>query len=185
MTTPHEPRSAVPGHRALAVWAWVWLVFALPFLTDAACNILVGLLLLGSWAVLALAWLVLGLVGLPRSLGSRWWWASAVAGCLGVVLALTDVGLAARVALSRPWLEDYARQVPRDKRNSSHEPRWVGLFRVDGTENQGGAVFLYTGTGYLNRYGVAYIPPDERPRDFDKIRTRPLLGPWESFVWKF
>jgi hypothetical protein len=61
----------------------------------------------------------------------------------------------------------------------------VGLFLVDGTENRGGAVFLYTSTGWLNRHGVACIPPGLESRYFERRRTWPLLGPWHTFEWKF
>jgi hypothetical protein len=169
----------------LAVLAWLWLLLALPFLTDAACNVFAGLFLFGTWLLLAVAWLFVGLVGLPHSLSSRLWWAAAVAGCLGVGLAFTDAGLLVRVALSQPWLEAYARQVPLDSRDTLHEPQWVGLFRVDGEENRGGAVFLYTSYGYLNRYGLAYIPSEQAFHQFSRMRKRPLLGEWHVFEWKF
>jgi hypothetical protein len=180
----HLVRTAC-GARALAVLAWVWLVLALPFLTDVGCNFLVALFLAGTWLLLAVAWLVVGLARLPRHLPSRSWWLAAAAGCLGPCLMLTDAGLRARLEVSRPRLEAYAREIPTDTGDCYHEPRWVGLFRLDGTENRGGAVFLYTSHSFLNRHGLAYVPTDDRSRDFSRIRVHPLHGEWCRFDWKF
>jgi hypothetical protein len=42
--------------RALAALAWGWLVVALPFITDAAVNVFLGLVLAAVWLGLTLAW---------------------------------------------------------------------------------------------------------------------------------
>jgi hypothetical protein len=172
--------------RTLAILAWLWVTVALVFLTDVSCSFGVGVGLLVFWVVLALQWLIMGLAGLPDLRSKRFWWiAAGVAGCFGLVLTFTDVGLVVRTALSRPWLDAYAQKVAVDTRDQLHEPRWVGLFRVDGTENRDGAVFLYTSYGFFNRYGLAYIPPSMQSRKFNRIRTHPMLGRWYTFEWKF
>src|SRR5437899_997592 len=97
-TMPTRPDWTTTGERALAVLAWLWLLVARPFLTDVACNLFVGGLLCGTWVLLALAWLLVGLVGLRHSQTGRSWWLAAIAGCLGVGLTFTDAGLVARMA---------------------------------------------------------------------------------------
>jgi hypothetical protein len=88
------------------------------------------------------------------------------------------------VALSRPWLEDYARSVPPGTSESMHDPRWVGLFLVDGTEEHQGAVVLYTSHSWINRHGVMYDPSGaQRPPKFRNVA--PLVGDWYRFEWKF
>jgi hypothetical protein len=182
----------------LAVLAWLWLLTALPFLTGSDGEILIGgkagflldvfffVFFFLAWCVLAFAWLLLAWAGAWRS---RWWWAAGVAGwlgaLLGVLLPLTGAGLMARVALSRPWLDAYVKQVPINDGEYIHEPRWVGLVQVDGTVNDGGAVFLYTGHDWINRHGIVYIPPDQESRQFPRRRTWPLLGRWHCFYERF
>jgi hypothetical protein len=178
-------QSEATRERTLAALAGLWLVIALPFLTDAACIFPAALFLLATWVVLAVAWVVVGLAGWPRSLRSRPWWFVAVAGCLGAHLSFSDAGLIARVTLSRPWLDAYAREVAPGTA-AAHEPRWVGLFLVEQTEEEGGVVFLYTSRGFLDRHGLAYAPGVRRKSLFGgRIIDRPLDGPWHTFVWSF
>jgi hypothetical protein len=181
---------AVPDLRArgpawLAALAWLWLLAALPFLTDTACNVFAGLLLLLTWVPLALAWAVEALAWRWHAWSRRWLLAAGAALGLGVALAFTDAGLAARAALSRPWLDAYARGVPLNGGESTHETRLVGLFLVDGTENVDGVVFLYTNQGWLDRYGLAYVPSQQEGVPISHRSTRPLLGRWHAFRWKF
>jgi hypothetical protein len=174
---------AVQG-RTHAALAWLWLLAALPHLTDAACPLPVGLLLFATWVLLAVSWLAVGVFSRSRT-GRLWWLAAGVAGCLGVVLAFTDIGLIARVAVSRPWLDVYARQVTPGTA-AAHEPRWVGLFLVEQTEEEGGVVFLYTSRGFINRNGLAYVPQEEGTVRFGGRRINDRLhGFWHSFEWKF
>jgi hypothetical protein len=170
--------------RTHAALAWLWLLAALPFLTDAACNVLAGLVLLASWSFLAVAWLAVGVVS--RSRTSRLWWlAAGVAGGLGAALAFTDIGLVARVAVSRPWLDAYARQVAPGTA-VAHEPRWVGLFLVEQTEEEAGVVFLYTSRSFLNRNGVAWVPPGQGTTRLGSRHIHDCLhGPWHGFEWNF
>ena len=104
------------------------------------------------------------------------------AGALGFALAVTDWGLALRVALCEGTLCSYVDGVlPGAKPDRT--PRWVGLFRVEETQEYGGAVYLYTSRSFLNRHGVAYIPPGGNPAP--RIGVHHLYGSWYSFVWRF
>jgi hypothetical protein len=60
----------------------------------------------------------------------------------------------------------------------------VGLFLVEGIEEFQGAIFLYTSNGFINRYGIAYVPPGTElpPRRF---LIKNLSGNWYSFGWRF
>jgi hypothetical protein len=166
---------------SLDTLAWSWLLAASPFLTDAACNIFIGFLLFFSWCLLAVGWLGMGFAVRPIS---RWWLSAGLAGGLGAALAFTDAGLAARVALCRPWLDAYADGVAAGTNDFPEEPHRVGLFLVDGTREVGGVVLLYTSGGFLNRNGVARFP--DGPAPLARIRgVRHLAGRWYSFEWKF
>jgi hypothetical protein len=173
--------------RLLGTLAWLWLVVALPFLTDASCFFLIALVLAGSWLVLGVAWLGLPLV-LPAALSTRsgrgWYLSAAAAGLLGLVLAFSDLGLVARVAVSDPWLTAYAAAVPPGTQERPPEPRWVGLFRVNETDEQDGVVMLYTSQDFLNRQGVARVRPGKTPPGRVRL-VRHLYGPWYAFEWHF
>jgi hypothetical protein len=168
------------AHGTHAAFAWTWLLVATPFLTDIDCDILAGLILFFSWCVLAAVWLGLGYAVRPIS---RWWLSAGLAGCLGAALAFTDAGLAARVALCRPWLDAYADGVVAGTNDFLEEPHRVGLFLVDGTEERDGAVLLYSG-GFINRNGIAYVPEGQGP-PAHVHHVRHLTGPWYSFEWMF
>src|SRR5271170_5237899 len=92
-----EAKVAPLAVKVLAVLACLWLMAALPFLTDTGCNILISLGLAASWLVLGIGWLAL----LPLSWrsGRRWWSFAGSVGCLGLILAFTNVGLILRIAL--------------------------------------------------------------------------------------
>jgi hypothetical protein len=167
--------------------AWLWLLLAIPSLTDVASSFVAGSLLAVGWLVFALAWLLLplfrpGALGSPA--GKQWYLGAAAAGVLGLLLAFTDVGLRLRVAASEPPLRAYAAAVPPGGYGSLHEPHRVGLFLVDGTEERDGVILLYTSAGFLDRYGVAYNP-GAKPLPAGRRQLRHLYGPWYSFRWKF
>jgi hypothetical protein len=183
MSTPSSGSKAF-GTLAFAALAWAWLFFALLFLTDVSPG-LAGVVLFFTWYGLAITWLALPLVGSLDSRAARHWWLTAgVAGCLGLVLAFTDIGLIARVAVCRPSLEAYAARVAPGTSDALHEPRWVGLFRVDGTKEEDGVVVLYTSHGFLDRYGLVFTPSGKEPPPGVRLGRR-LIGPWHTFRWKF
>jgi hypothetical protein len=176
-----DGRVAARGVRILTVLAWLWLAVALPFLTDAGCDMFVALGLAASWAVLGIIWLVL----LPVGWRTGWAWllSAGVAGCLGLVFGLTNLGLVLRVALSESSLAGYAAEVQPD---FLHPPQRVGLFLVDGESTYDGIVFLYTSQGFLNREGLAYVPPGtELPAQIPRHHLRHLYGPWYWACWRF
>jgi hypothetical protein len=176
--TPAGTNAAI--HRTHAALAWSWLLVATPFVTDIDCDLFIGLILFFSWCVLAVVWLGLGYEARPLS---RWWLSAGLAGCLGPALTFTDAGLAARVALCRPWLDAYAEGVAPGTHDFPEEPHRVGLFLVDGTEEYDGAVLLYSG-GFINRTGIAYVPEGQEP-PAHLLHVRRLTGQWYGFVWKF
>jgi hypothetical protein len=174
----------------LAILAWLWLVLALPFLTDASCPMFVGFALTGTWLVLAVFWFAVGLQfwdGLTSSRATkRGWIAAGVAGALGVLLAFTHVGFMVRIAMCESALRNYIAQIQPGDGEFLHEPRPVGLFRVDGEENYRGVVFLYTSCAFLNREGIAYMAPEINPEwEIPRHRLRHIYGPWYWFYWKF
>lgn len=171
--------------RVLAWLAGLWLAFALVFLTDASCFILIGFGLAFGWLVLVLLWAVLAAVepAVFRCRASRRrWLAAGTAAGLGVALATTDVGLVVRVALCQSALVRYAEQVGPDS-YQSHEWRRVGLFLVDGHEQKDGIVYLYTSQSFLDREGIAYIPAGTTAEPFHQVRH--LFGPWYWCMQRF
>ncbi len=185
-TVPSESMEGATLYaKLLAVFACLWLLVALPFVTDAACPLFATLGLAIHWLILAFAWLFgLWAPFLVRSSSARRWWLSAgIAGLLGLLLAFTDVGFMFRVALSERALGAYVATVPSGTKNSSHSNRLVGLFLVDGTEENNGAVVLYTSSGFLDRYGIAYVPPGAIPPS--GVSVKHLFGPWYRFKWRF
>jgi hypothetical protein len=181
------PPVHLAGPRLLAMLAWLWLLVALPFLTDASCVVFVGLALTCGWLGLGVAWLLLPLVARGAlSTGARraWYVAAAAAGVLGLVLAFTDVGLTARVAISDPGLTAYVEEVTSGAGKSPLPPRWVGLFRVNRTLEYDGVVVLFTSQDFIDEQGVAYIPPGKQlPSRFHPVRH--LYGHWFWFNWHF
>lgn len=177
---------------ALAVLAGIWLSIASPFITDVSCNWLVSAVLLVSW--ISLACLAIGFVPVYFSLAPprpRSWipvhcWLAAVAFlALGLISAVTDLGLILRVKVSEPWLNEYVAQVEAGT-SERHEPsRRVGLIFVDETFERQGVILLYScDCGFLNRCGVAYVPQGARlPGRIGLLRN--LSGRWYSFEWRF
>ena len=167
----------------LAALAWAWLLLAAPALTNVAAEFFTAFLLGATWLALALCWLCLPFSS-PGLLCSRRWLAAVAPITLGLLLALTDLGLLARVALGRGSLEAYAAAIPEGTDEPDHQPRRVGLFLIDGTESPSGAVLLYTSRSFIHRHGLALIPPDaEVPPRVRKLRR--LVGNWHSFEWYY
>jgi hypothetical protein len=173
----------------LALLAWLWLILALPFVTDASCNMFVGFVLAASWMLLAAIWLIQVFISAAVRgswSGRSWWMASGFAIWLGILFAWTDVGLIIRIKFCESSLASYASQVPPEGGQSGHNPQLVGLFLVDGEENREGIVFLYTSRAFINREGVAYVPEGVTPKErVSRRRLHHLYGPWYWFSWKF
>jgi hypothetical protein len=172
--------------RILALLGGLWILVAIPFLTDAGCNILVGGVLALCWFVGGLFWYALALSrpALLRSRPERYLWLGiGIVGVLGLLLAKTDIGLIARVALCEETLASYAEQVPPEGEALSLEPRQVGLFYVNRVQNYDGVVFLHTSSyGWLDEAGIAYVKPGTHALIIDR-RSRHLFGPWYWFYW--
>jgi hypothetical protein len=188
MTDHHRSEDiASKAVRILALFSWLWLLAAIPFLTDATCCFPIALLLGFSWCVLGAAWLCLPLVNRSAFTSRswrRWYFAAASTGLFGLMLAFTDMGLIARVTLCEAWLNSYVADVPSGTSEFKHETRVVGLFGVDGTEEHEGVVLLYTSTGFLDRQGLAHAPPGSNAPSWVRL-DRHLHGDWFHFVWSF
>jgi hypothetical protein len=111
-----------------------------------------------------------------------WWLAVPATAIFGAALQVADVGLTLRVALCEDSLDRFVATVkPGGK--GDHEPRWVGLFRVDYVQEYEGGVYLFTSDSFINQNGVAHLPNGApvAPR----MRVRHLYGPWYNFEWRF
>lgn len=179
------------GHadaRLLAVLAWLWVLVATPFLTNPSCAVYVRILLVFTWLVLAVCWIWLPIFEpttvfrSPR--GRRLWLSAALAGLVGLLLAFTNLGLTARVALSERWLLDYARPLREGSSQLDHRSRVVGLFRVEETEVCDGAVLLFTSPSHEDGQGIAYVPPKAGVPYHVRL-VRHLYGPWYRFEQKY
>jgi hypothetical protein len=184
---PESPDQPVRLHFGwlLVSAAWSWLLIALLCLTDPAWNLFFFCGLAASGCFLAFAWIV-GTIYQPSLLRRPWgpWWLSVpFAGALGLLLVATGWGLALRVALSEASLNDYVTNV-QAVLESGREPRWVGLFRVEEAQQYGSAVYLYTGSSFLDRHGIAYVPPGSSAPGRISL-DRHIYGPWHAFTWRF
>ncbi|WP_327084977.1 hypothetical protein OIE66_21670 [Nonomuraea sp. NBC_01738] len=148
-------------------------------------NILVLLAALtaGSWV--AIGWLARFAVGLARADGrggirGHWvrWAAAPVIGLIVAGLTWSDLAFQARFAASRPGLESYARSVEA----GSEFDGWAGLYPVSSPERLGthGVRFLVDGSGFIDRYGFAYLPGGAVEESGDYTH---LDGPW--YVWRW
>jgi hypothetical protein len=173
------------GIQLVGVGAWAWLLAALPFLTDTATPFPFDLCFGATWLALAVAWLVLSIVsaaGLRWAPWRRWWIATSVAGVIGLTVAATDFGLVVRLFLCERQLTAYATAVAPGTSDVLQESTSVGLFRVEKTEEYGGAVFLYTNS---KQSGLVYFPGGTSPPYRGGMKTHHLYGPWHLFRWKF
>jgi len=84
--------------------------------------------------------------------------------------------------ISEESLQSYVASVPAGAL-PDRTRRWVGLFRVEETEEYGGAIYLYTSHGFLDRHGIAFLPPGTTPAP--RMSVRHLFGPWYNFTWRF
>jgi hypothetical protein len=166
----------------------VWLVVGLHFLTDTGTDLAPVLFLGATWLILACAGVSLFLTspgGLRSRTWRRWWLAAGAVGALGPALLMTDIALMVRLYLCEGQVAAYATGVAPGTTETGHEPRSVGLFRVDGTEEYHGTVYLYTTYDFLDRCGLAYVSTGAAPPTLGRTRTRHLYGPWYCFRWRF
>jgi hypothetical protein len=167
--------------RLLPPLAWFWLTAAIPFVTNVSMDFMAFLALVGSGITIGVLWLIITVASF-RARMTLWWLSVPVAGLLGVLLATTGYGVTLRVLASEPWLKAYAEEVQAAP-GKTWDARWVGLFYVDETEEYNGVVYLYTATGFINRYGIAFNP--RAKESARRIGVWPLYGPWCGFVWRF
>jgi len=171
--------------RLLALAAWGWLAVALPHLTDASCDFFAGYALTLVWLLLAAVWLMLMVPVLAKRKGRLSWLTAGLAGCIGLGLSFSNIGLKARIALCESSLTVYASEVAGQGGHFLHSPQRVGLFTVDGEMTSQGVVLLYTSHSYLNREGIAYFPGDTLAPPLPRHHLRHLYGPWYWCCWRF
>ncbi len=165
--------------------SWVWFLVALTAFSDVAVEPLLGLGLFLSVPILPTVWLAYSFKKpvVFSEAGWRWVWLSApLAWYLPIVLMLTGWGFEARLALSEPYLEEFAEAVREGRAEIRYgAARRVGLFCViDARKGKNdGEVILITGHGFLDRYGLAYRP-GEPPDTFGSYNH--LHGPWYLFT---
>jgi hypothetical protein len=170
--------------RLIAAFAWLWLIAGIPFLTDAACNFMLELLLGVSGYTIGVVWVIFSWQRPALLLRPvrAWWLSVPVCGALGLTLLITDWDLALRVALCEDSLGEFVANV-QPGAATDLTPHWVGLFYVEQVQEYQGGVYLFTSRSFLNRHGVAHIPPGVgvAPR----MRVDHLYGPWYNFEWRF
>ena len=97
-------------------------------------------------------------------------------------LTITISGFPARLTFwfSRPSLNTLATQFTSAGKISG-APTWIGLFPVDPVQRvAGGFRFIVRGSGFMDRYGFAYLPngpPGDQPQDVYSLYS----GPW--YIW--
>jgi hypothetical protein len=164
--------------------ASLWLLAVVPFFSDAACNSFLTLLFLGSGALLGLFWVAvsIGRPSLLRPPAAKWWFMVPIAGLMGLFLLVSDRDLALRVWLCEEVLQNRVDDV-NSGNNPERAPGWVGLFHVDDTRCYDGGTYLYTSSSFINRHGVAHVPPGCQP--MPRTRIKQLYGPWYSFESRY
>ncbi|MGW4410678.1 hypothetical protein ACWEJ6_42040 [Nonomuraea sp. NPDC004702] len=138
---------------------------------------------------IAVVWVARFAVGLLRSDGRpglrrHWvrWTAAPVMGVIVTALVFARVPFEARFALSESELEQFARTVAADTGTVRREDQWVGLFPLTSIERvSGGARFLVSDTGFIDRYGFAWSPGGTPPEESHTGYTH-LEGPW--YLWE-
>ena len=179
-----EPRPRVSTPRVLSIITALWLVAALPYVTNAACDFWPSILLSGSGFLIGSTWLAL-------SVFARWyfqrppvvWWLSVpILLSTGIILAWTDEDLALRVAWSEDSLNRTVTAVRNEPDNDWHGRR-VGTFWVNRVEEYLGGVYLFTSQSFIDCEGIARIPPGTPVAH--RMRVRHLYGEWYAFVWHF
>jgi hypothetical protein len=183
----NEPvrRPSVIGPGLLIACAALWVVLALAFMT-VVNGYPLSVVLAGAWWLLAYAWVRLPFLS-SAAVRSRPWrrlWLTAGAIVVpGAVLAMTDVGLMARLYLCEPQVAAYVASVAPGTSDYRHEPRGVGLFQVVGTREYHGDVELWTSPGFMDisHHGLVYAPEWAAAPSGGKIKYWHVYGPWYAF----
>jgi hypothetical protein len=186
--TEPVPHPSLLGIGLLLACAIIWLLAAIPFLTDTgpAISFDFNVSLVMTWWLLALLWFRV-LFASRAKLHSRPWrrlWVMAGVVCVrGAILVMTDLGLAARLYLCERQVIAYVDGLAPKTAEFPHEPRRVGLFQVVGTWGSPDGASLQTTTGFHDGrpHGLVYLPWHEGELVHNKSRTNHLYGPWYVF----
>lgn len=163
--------------------AWLWFFGVIIYSSGNSDFKLFTSLALGG-VCLAIIWIVLSSLkwAILWQNARKQWFSVPVAGVLGLVLCMNSHWMVkARVMISENRMRDYVAGVAPG--TVDRRMQWIGLMLVEETEEYEGGVYLYTGHEFINRVGVAYLPPDTKPAG--RIRVEHLYGNWYSFVWHF
>ena len=173
-----QDKSSTLGLKILATLAWAWVGAVLVF-ASTGMMVILGLI----WFFLALSWFIALLHPLDIRTKARrlWWLAAGFAGALGLVISFSHLPLLARIALCESSLTRYANQVMLMDSRPQHEPVLVGLFVIDGEENDKGVVLMHTRDGFIYWEGIAYFPSDTSLPNETKHHFSHLYGSWYLF----
>jgi hypothetical protein len=173
----------------LGIFAGVWLLLAIPLVTDAGIG-LEAVILAGFGLELSVAWAVTGLVFLSRKRtwsSIAWFLSTPFAGLVAICLASHDIGLTMRIALSESSLKQHVAQAPPGICRQI-SGKMVGLFLVSEEIECEGTIVLFTASsGLMNRAGLAYIPEGKRmpPGEYRYRNIRRVYKNWYRFEEKF
>ena len=107
-----------------------------------------------------------------------------LAGVLVVAALVTGADLKLRLWLCETELKQYAANAPVDPPEFDAD-KMVGLFLVTGVKKSNSAFCLFGPHGFLNRYGIAYIPVGTGPLPPEIRIQHSIYGDWYTFWWKF
>jgi hypothetical protein len=165
--------------------SWLWLMLLVPPLSDAYYSCFVFMCIFAGGSFLGFAWIMVSFHNpiLFRPVKNCALWLSApLTVLLMAILYAGDWDLQLRVELCEDALNEYAVSV----QPGTDDRTWrrVGLFSVNRTYmDDEGVVYLYTSVGFLDDYGIMYVPPGGEPPK----RRQPMLlhGRWYWFKEKF
>ncbi len=195
---PTRSRGAWPWSLLLA-FALVWGGFAVVGFSHILIDMVWFAILVLSGGIIALVWFIMTLLEIiarfrahPDILEMPYrraiaWIMIPVIGFVGMVLALTDLDLRARVALSHAALENHAQEI-RDTGSTASVPihKRVGLFYVwDARANTDGTVrFTLQHPWIFTETGLIHAPNQIAPHDSDAgMETDRLSDTWVVYVW--
>ena len=198
LNRPKRSQGAWPWSLLLA-FALVWGGFAVVGFSHILIDMVWFAILALSGGVIALVWFVMTLLEIiarfrahPEILEMPYrrviaWIMIPVIGFVGVVLALTDLDLRARVALSHTALENHAQEIS-DLGTSDIVPvhKRVGLFYVwDARVNTDGTVqltlqypWIFTETGLIYDPNQVAAQSTEARTEIDRLNDT-----WGVYIW--
>lgn len=175
---------------AMLCFTLVWFVIAVPNMTDAGIGFFGVCLLLPLTVIVIATWFLTLVKIADASDKSDRQTIKAWRFCTGLILftallAWPEVGFRARLWLSSGSLEKYAISLPNDS-HSLHPQGYVGLFLIEGYQkDSNGVVAIWTtSSGFLDRAGLLYVPPNAPIPEYFPIREH-FFGSWYWCLQRF